>query len=120
MTRLVEISRQNGKSTLLKRIAAVDPRAKDLTQDIFKGHAKRFKWAVVDTEGRARLFINKPRLTGAYSNIGKDIWFASHLAEKDTAKFRKKYQRGIIVGEGYLSEVHTKCESDCILRREVA
>lgn len=120
MTRLTEISRQNGKSILLKRMAAVDPSAKDLNQDIFKGHPKYLKWAVVDTEGRARLFINKPRLTGAYSNIGKDIWFASHLAEKDTATFRKKYGRGIVVGGGYLCEIYTKSENDCILRRGVA
>ncbi|MGP5210286.1 hypothetical protein ACTXJ5_05780 [Psychrobacter alimentarius] len=120
MTRLVEISRQNGKSTLLKRMAAIDPSAKNLTQDIFRGHPKYLKWAVVDTEGRARLFINKPRLTGAYSNIGKDIWFASHLAEKDTAKFRKKYGRGVVVDEGFACEIYTKSEHDCILRREVA
>lgn len=91
-----------------------------ITQDVFKGHPKYLKWAVVDTEGKARLFINKPRLTGPYSNIGKDVWVAYHDAKKDTAEFRKKYSRGIVVGDGYLSEVHTKCEFDCILRREVA
>lgn len=120
MTILVEISRQNGKSTLLKRIAAFDPRAKDLTQDIFKGHPKYLKWAVVDTEGRARLFINKPRLADAYSNLDQDIWVASHTAKKDTAEFKKKHRLGIIVGEGFLCEIGTKYDYNIPLRREVA
>lgn len=116
----MEISRQNGKATLLKGMAAFDPSAKDLTQDIFKGHPKYLKWAVVDIEGRARLFINKPRLTGAYSNIGMDVWVATHMAKKDTAEFRKKYGRGVVVGEGFACEIYTKSKHDCILRREVA
>lgn len=91
-----------------------------LTQNVFVGQPKQLKWAVVDTEGKPRLFINKPKLTGPYSNMDRDIWVASHMAKKDTAKFRKKYGRGIVVGEGYLSEVHTKCEFHCILRREVS
>ena len=40
MTGLTESPRRNGKSTLFKRMAAVDPSAKDLTQDIFKGHCR--------------------------------------------------------------------------------
>lgn len=120
MSRLVEISRRNGKATLFKRMAAVDPSAKHLNQDIFKGQPKKFKWAVVDVEGKARLFINKPKLTGPHSNIAMDVWVASHMAKKDTAEFRKKYGRGIIVGDGYLCEIYTKSENDCILRREVA
>lgn len=120
MTGLIEIPRRNGKSTLFKRMTAVDPSAKDLTQDIFKGQPKKLKYAVVDLEGKARLFINKPRLTGAYSNIGMDVWVATHMAKKDTVEFRKKYGRGVVVGEGFACEIYTKSEHNCILRREVA
>lgn len=93
---------------------------KELAQDIFKGQPKRLKWAVVDTEGKARLFINKPRLPDAYSNLAPNIWFASHMAKKDTAEFRKKYGRGIVVGEGFLCEIYAKYDYNCVLRREVA
>ncbi len=120
MSILVERPRCHGKSTLLKRIAAVNPSAKELTQNIFKGQQKRLKYAAVDLEGKARLFINQPKLTGNYSNMGADIWYASHMAKKDTAEFRRKYARGIVVGEGYHCEIYTKTENDCILRREVA
>lgn len=119
MTRLIESPRRNGKSTLLKRIAAVDPSTKKLTQDIFKGQHKRLKYAAVDLDGGARLFINKPKLTGNYSNIGADIWYATHMAKKDTAEFRRKYARGVVVGEGFACEIYTKSEHNCILRREV-
>lgn len=120
MIRLTESPRRNGKSTLFKRMAAVDPSAKDLTQNIFKGHPKYLKWAVVDIEGKARLFINKPSLASAYSNLHQDTWFASHMAKKDTAEFRKKYGRGVVIGEGFACEIYTKSEHNCILRREVA
>lgn len=93
---------------------------KFLTQNIFKDQPKKFKWAAVDTLGNARLFINKPRLTGPYSNIGRDIWVATHMAKKDTAEFRKKYSRGVPIGTGYFCEILGKSEHDCILRREVA
>lgn len=120
MIRLVESPRRNGKSTLFKRMAAIDPIGNELTQNIFKGQPKKFKWAVVDVEGKARLFINKPSLANAYSNLPPDTWFASHMAKKDTAEFRKKYGRGIVVGEGYLCEIYTKYDYNCVLRREVA
>ncbi len=120
MIQLVESPRRNGKSTLLKRMAAVIASAKELTQNIFKGQPKKLKWAVVDVEGKARLFINKPSLASAYSNLPEDTWLASHMAKKDTAEFRKKYGRGIVVGEGYLCEIYTKSDYNCVLRREVA
>lgn len=91
---------------------------KIITQDIFQGQLKKFKWGAVDLEGRARLFINKPTLISNPKNRGKPFWFATHMAKKDTAAFRKKYARGVVVGEGYLCEIYTKSEDVCILRRE--
>jgi energy-coupling factor transporter ATP-binding protein EcfA2 len=120
MTRLIESPRRNGKSTLLKRMSGVDPSAKGLIQDVFKDQPKKFKWAVVDLYGKARLFINKPRLISDPKDHGKPFWYASHMAKKDTAEFRKKYARGIVVGEGYLCQIYIKSEHECILRREVA
>lgn len=93
---------------------------KIITQDIFQGHLKKFKWAAVDLEGKARLFINKPTLISDPKKRGEPFWFATHMAQKDTAEFRKKYARGVVVGEGYLCEVYTKSEHFCILRREEA
>lgn len=93
---------------------------KNITQEVFIGQPKKFKWAAVDVEGKARLFINKPNLTGVYNVGGADRWVATHMAKKDTAEFRKKYSRGVVVGEGFLCEIYTKSEHDCILRREFA
>lgn len=93
---------------------------KIMTQDLFKGQPKKLKWAGVDLEGKARLFINKPRLISDPKNRGKPFWYSAHMAKKDTAEFRKKYSRGVVVGEGFLCEIYTKSERDCILRREFA
>lgn len=93
---------------------------KQLTQAVFIGKPKKFKWAAVDLEGKARLFINKPTLTGPYNVGGADRWVAHHMAKKDTADFRRKYSRGVVVGEGFLCEIYTKSEHDCILRREAS
>ena len=93
---------------------------KNITQEVFIGQPKKFKWAAVDVEGKARLFINKPNLISDRKNAGRPIWIATHMAKKDTAEFRKKYSRGVVVGDGFLCEIYTKFEYVCILRRETA
>ena len=87
---------------------------KDLTQQVFKGSAKWFKWAVVDLMGFVRFFINKPILTDA------GVWLASFTGDKVQAEFIEQYQLGTIydtLGGGYRYEGDIKGDF-AILKRK--
>lgn len=87
---------------------------KDITQQVFKGQAKWYKWAVVDTAGLIRLFINKPILNDA------GVWRARFTGSKWQGDFIERHQYGTIctdAGSGYRYEGDVRGDF-AILRRK--